>query len=275
MKRLLIALPLSALALCVFVYKSSADSGAWTEHFGIDKSDLASTGRNSVFGPADDHADRDLASTGRNPYFILQPDCRLTFEGDDSQRVITVLGETKIIDRVETRVVEERETEGGKLTKVSRKYFAISERTNSVFYFGEDIDTYDDKGVVVNRERIWLAGTGGAKAGLMMPGLPLLGARYYEEMAPRLVMDRAEIVSMDESVHVAAGKFENVLKVEETSPLRPLSREHKLYAPGVGLLKDGNFELVRYEVPEQESQAVKPTGGARGARGLQRQYGQK
>ncbi len=255
MKRLLIALPLSALALCVLVYPSSADSGTWTERFGIDKNDLA--------------------STGTNPYFILQPDCQLTFEGDDFQRVITVLRETKIIDRVETRVVEERETEGGKLTKVSRRYFAISKSTDSVFYFGEDIDTYDGKGVVVNRERIWLAGTGGAEAGLMMPGLPLLGARYYEEMAPRVAMDRAEILSMDETVHVAAGKFENVLKVEETSPLRPLSREHKLYAPGVGLLKDGNLELVRYEIPEQESQAAKPIGRPRGTRGLQHQYGQK
>jgi Concanavalin A-like lectin/glucanases superfamily len=50
---------------------------------------------------------------------------------------ITVLNETKMVDGVETRVVEERETKGGKLKEVSRNYFAISKRTNDVFYFGE------------------------------------------------------------------------------------------------------------------------------------------
>jgi hypothetical protein len=59
-------------------------------------------------------------------------------------------------------------------------------------------------------------------------------------------MDRAEIVSMSETVQVPAGKFENVLKVEESTPLEPTSKEYKLYARGIGLLKDGSLELVRY-----------------------------
>jgi hypothetical protein len=82
----------------------------------------------------------------------------------------------------------------------------------------------------------------------MMPGLVLLGARHYQELAPKAAMDRAEIVSMKESVQTPAGNFENVLKVEETTPLEPHSKEYKYYAHGVGLVKEGDLMLVRYGI---------------------------
>ena len=47
--------------------------------------------------------------------------------------VISILNETKVVDGVKTRVVEERESEDGELVEVSRNYFAISART------GEDL----------------------------------------------------------------------------------------------------------------------------------------
>src|SRR4249919_647152 len=51
----------------------------------------------------------DLASSGRNPYFILEPGYVLTLEDASVRLVITVLTETKVVDGVETRIVEERE----------------------------------------------------------------------------------------------------------------------------------------------------------------------
>ena len=111
----------------------------------------------------------ELASTGRNPFFNLEPVNQLTYEDDDERLVITVLNETKIVDGVETRVIEERETKGGKLVEVSRNFFAISKRTNSVFYFGEEVDIYKN-GKVVAHEGAWMSGEKGAKFGLMMPG---------------------------------------------------------------------------------------------------------
>src|SRR3989442_7671453 len=75
----------------------------------------------------------ELVSSGRNPYFILEPGYQLVLEGGGTQLIITVLNETKIVDGVETRVVEERETKNGQLIEVARNYFAISRRTNDVF----------------------------------------------------------------------------------------------------------------------------------------------
>jgi len=188
----------------------------------------------------------DWANTGRNPYFMLEPGYALVLEDGASRLVVTVLADTKTVDGVATRVVEERETKGNDLVEVSRNYFAMSVRTNAVFYFGEDVDMYKG-GKVVSHEGSWLAGTNGAKFGLMMPGLPLVKARYYQEIAPKVAMDRAEIVSVTERLQTPAGTFTNVLKTIETSQLESGPGEAKYYAPGVGLIQDGSFKLLKYD----------------------------
>jgi hypothetical protein len=187
----------------------------------------------------------ELVSTGRNSYFILEPGYQMVFEGGGERLTITVLDETRMVAGVETRVVEERETKGEQLAEVSRNYFAISKRTNDVFYFGEDVDMYKDN-QVVSHDGVWLAGVSDAKFGLMMPGLPQPQARHYQEVAPGVAMDRAEIVGIHETVQTPAGEFKDCLKIEETTPLEPGVKEYKYYAPGIGLVQDGSLKLVRY-----------------------------
>jgi len=121
----------------------------------------------------------ELSPTGRNPFFILEPGYQLVLAGkEDDEEVrltITVLDETRNVDGVETRVVEERESKDGEPVEISRNYFAISKRTNDVYYFGEDVDIYKD-GKVISHRGAWLSGVGGAKFGLAgHPGLPAAG----------------------------------------------------------------------------------------------------
>ena len=187
----------------------------------------------------------ELVTTGRNPYFILEPGYVLALEDGKTRLLITVLGETLRIDNVETRVVEERETVNSELVEISRNFFALSTRTNAVFYFGEDVDMFKN-GKIVSHEGAWRAGENGARFGLAIPGLPLLAAKYYQEIAPGVAMDRAEIVGLDESVKTPAGEFSGVLKVAETTPLEPGVRELKYYARGVGLVMDGTLRLVKH-----------------------------
>lgn len=194
-------------------------------------------------------AKSDLGPTGRNDYFILEPGYVMTLEGKedgkDAKLVITVLPETREVDGVKTRVVEERESEDGKIVEISRNYFAISARTRNVYYFGEDSRDYED-GNETGAEGSWLAGANGASYGLIMPARPKVGEKYYQEIAPReKAMDRAETVSLDEKVTVPAGTFEKCLKVRESSAAEP-GEEFKLYAPGVGLLQDGGLKLTQY-----------------------------
>lgn len=188
---------------------------------------------------------QDFASTGRNPYFILEPGYVLELEGGGVKLVITVLNETKMVDGVETRVVEERETDGGELLEISRNYYAIHKQTNDVYYFGEDVDNYKN-GKVSGNEGTWYSGVDGAKFGLIMPAQITVGAKYYQEVAPGVALDRAVNISVTETVKTPAGEFKDCLKVEETNPLESNSRESKYYAPGVGMVQSEDLKLVRY-----------------------------
>jgi hypothetical protein len=189
-----------------------------------------------------------LSDRGEGTYFILNPGYKLTLQDGNDTLIITVLNETKMVDGVSCRIVEERETKGGKLAEISRNYFAIDKATGDTYYFGEDVDIYDKNGKVKNHEGSWLSGVNGARFGLFIPGKPTVGARYQQEIAPKVAMDRAEVVSITETVKVPAGTFTNCLKTKESSGLESGS-EQKLYAPEVGLLKDGGFELVKIEKP--------------------------
>jgi len=80
----------------------------------------------------------------------------------------------------------------------------------------------------------------------MVPGTPVVGACYYQEIAPEVAMDRAEIVSVTESLKTPAGGYRNCLKTEETTPLEPREKEYKIYAPGIGLVQDGQLRLVEH-----------------------------
>ena len=73
---------------CVSPNNSHSQS-SWQEEFGI--------------------SERTLVPTGRNQYFILEPGFQLVLEGKNEKLAITVLDETKKVNEVITRVVEERE----------------------------------------------------------------------------------------------------------------------------------------------------------------------
>jgi hypothetical protein len=186
-----------------------------------------------------------LLTTGRNEYFVLEPGFQLVLEGGDTKLHITVLDETKKVDGVNTRVVEEREWKGGKLYEVARNYFAICEHTKDVFYFGEDVDYYEN-GKVVKHDGTWHAGVDGNKAGLIMPGTPKLNMKYYQEIAKKVAMDRAEIVSLTETCKTPAGTFPRCMKVKEGSAIDLLATEYKYHAPGIGLVRDEDLQLVKF-----------------------------
>lgn len=206
------------------LFPTLAQGAPWQEEFGI--------------------SECNLQTTGRNQYFVMEPGFQLFLEGKDTKLQITVLDETRIVDGVVTRVIEEREWEDGELFEVSRNYFAICEGTNDVFYFGEDVDFYKN-GKVFKHDGAWLAGVAGNKAGLMMAGTPELKMRYYQEIAPDVAMDRAEIVSLDEICETPAGTFTDCLKVKEGTALNIFEVEHKYYAPNIGLIRDEDLVLIR------------------------------
>lgn len=119
----------------------------------------------------------------------------------------------------------------------------MNKQDMSIYYFGEEVDIYRN-GKIISNEGAWESGINKAKFGLLMPGIVLLGSRYYQEIAPDIAMDRAEIISVNDSLKTPAGLFKNCIKIEEISPLEPGHKGYKIYAPGIGLIKDGSLQLI-------------------------------
>ena len=196
-------------------------------------------------------ADRKLTHTGESKYFLLLPGFQTVFASGKEKLTITVLDETKEVNGIITRVVEEREEENGELKEISRNFFAIDQETGDVFYFGEDVDDYE-KGKVVDHAGTWKAYEKGNRPGLIMPGNPEVGMKYYQELAPGVAMDRAEVISIAETVKVPAGEFKNCLKTEESSKIET-PKEYKIYAPGIGLVQDKDMKLISYGYVKEKS----------------------
>jgi hypothetical protein len=202
--------------------KSSALQSGWREKFNVNKAELAATGANS--------------------YFTIQPGKVLKLTSGKDRLTVSILPGTKMVDGVAVGVLEEREEKNGELIEVSRNYFATDPRTGDVYYFGEDVDNYKD-GKIINHDSAWLAGEKGARFGLFIPGKPKVGDKYYQEIAPKVALDRVEIVSVDETVKTPAGTFQHCVHLRETTPLES-DVSHKYYAPGIGMIKDDELELA-------------------------------
>jgi hypothetical protein len=201
---------------------------------------------------------------GRNAYFSLEPGDLLVLAGEDDGETeevrIRVLAQTQTIafpaggrrHRVRARVIEERETVDGELVEVSRNFFARCRETDDIYYFGEDVDIYED-GEIVSHDGAWRAGRNGARPGLIMPATYLLGSRYFQEIAPGVALDRAEHTAMGLTVDTPAGIFRNCVEVTETTPLES-GTSVKRYCPGVGLVFDSGVELVSFDVEEDDDE---------------------
>jgi hypothetical protein len=158
-------------------------------------------------------------------------------------RRITI-GSGKQRQQVIARVVEERETEAGELKEISRNYFSLCAPARDLYYFGEEVDIYED-GEIVSHDGAWLAGRNGALPGIIMPDSAfLLGTRYFQEQAAGIALDRAEHVESGLQLTLPAGTFKGCIKTIETSPLEPGSESIKFYCPGVGMVIDNDLELA-------------------------------
>ncbi len=160
--------------------------------------------------------------TSTNPYFPIIVDYQWTLESDDELLIMTVLDETREIDGIMTRVVEEREFEGEEgdleLAEISWNYFAET-ADGTVCYFGEDVDDIDE-GEVVEHEGRWCAEDDPDvnKAGIIMPADPQPGMTFKNEDAPDFgAVDEAKIVGSG-PVTVPFGTFSQTIRFREFNP---------------------------------------------------------
>jgi hypothetical protein len=198
-----------------------------------------------------------------NPYFPHLRGFVYTYgnvpeEPDDDVERIDVFStfEDKSILGVNTHVVRATEYSNGLVVEDTLDYFA-QDRKGNVWYFGELSYSfeYDDDGnfLATSTEGSWLADGVTAFPGYIMPTREVLEALdngYFQEFAPGIAEDQAELVTFNATADLDIGSFKGLLKTLDTTQLEPDIREFKKYEPGVGMVsaeeltEDGELELT-------------------------------
>lgn len=83
-----------------------------------------------------------------------------------------------------------------------------------------------------------------------MQANPHIGDRYYQEFQAGGVLDTGAVLAHDETHTTPIGTFSNVLRTEDTSVREPFGLDHKIYAPGLGLIGEVKFDIEDDEIIE-------------------------
>ncbi len=189
-----------------------------------------------------------------NPYYPLVVGSVVVLEGEEDGDVIRVerrtLPESMVVDGVTTHILEHTEFINGEIHEIARNYY-VEASDGTVCYFGEDVEFYED-GELVSTGGTWRAGVNGAKPGIIMPADPAVGQAYFQEDDPENARDMARVTMTGTTMTVGEFTFDNVVQIMDANPIDdedPCEDEEKLYAPGIGEIKDVDLELVEFDIP--------------------------
>ena len=212
-----------------------------------------------------------ITDNGTNPYFIIQVGHQYTLdnfscfsEGECDEfemATVTVTNDTHSVTvdgrKIITRIIMEEEYVDGELLEISRNYYAECAGAGDVYYFGETVDIFEECEVknpdnplpqgCVTHDGAWEAGLDGARPGIIMTGGAfMVGARYVQELAPGVAMDRSEHIATGLDVEVRAGLFHDCVEVLDTTSFERNKHagDTKLYCPGTGIVVDNDIELA-------------------------------
>jgi len=225
---------------------------------------------NIPFDPSNFHGDPIT-----NQFFPLTPGNTWVYQDIEGGVVtetvdtVTVTNQTKVIDGVECVVVKDVVRDGNKITESTKDYYA-QDVAGNVWYFAEDTKTSQPGGV--DRTGTFRGGVDGAAPGIIMLAHPQIGDSYFEENAPGVAVDQAEVTSLNESANVPFGSFQNCLQTRNTSAIIPGDIESKFYKSGIGSVLetsgDTRTELVSFTSGNASSLVQSMAGfGGQGAVG--------
>lgn len=178
-----------------------------------------------------------------NPYFPWAKVARTVLTGRE-----TVDGKTVRIREVATRgnqainisgslttYLEVVSYTGRHLDERTKDYFAQG-KDGWVYYFGEDVDEFDDG--EVKHTGAWKVGWNETEPQKFVPRFPAkVGARFFQESVPGIAVEQVEIVAVNVTVKTPAGTFRRCIRWSERDPVND-ARAEKWHCPGVGFVKE-------------------------------------
>jgi uncharacterized membrane protein YkoI len=189
---------------------------------------------------------------GVNPWHDpLIPGHKIIMEKPDHpdgyyRKEIIVLDKTEKFDvpgigKFETAIVQEEEFLDGVYTQQALNWYAIDKVNNNVYTFGELSWEIDENGNKIF-DGSWRVGdpdgNGVAEAGMLMPGTPLVGARYIFDGMESEAYGGAEVMETGLTETGPAGTFKECAKIREYNLRDPDDITDKIWCPGVGIVFD-------------------------------------
>lgn len=174
-----------------------------------------------------------------NPYFPLLPGQTRQYAvagGEEGlYMTVTATANTKLIMGVLCVGVQDRVLNSERLFEDTWRWYA-QDQDGNVWHFARETKKYDYD--VVTEDWSWQAGINGAKPGMVMVGQPgdYLGKEYREELVAGVAEDKAQVISLNETLNVPYGTFSGCLKIKVYSDLEPGRVEYRYYASGIGLI---------------------------------------
>ena len=177
-----------------------------------------------------------------NPWFPLTPGLTVVLRGSEGRvryrERVRVTDRTRVILGVRTRVVRDvlRRADGS-LAERTTDWYAADDAGN-VWYFGERTATFKRNGQLDSREGTWRAGRDGARAGIIMKAHPKATDAYRQEFYRGHAEDQAWTVGFQPTLRTPLRRFRHVLRSFEWTRLEPGVVSVKLYARGVGIVRE-------------------------------------
>jgi len=180
----------------------------------------------------------DFVAGVSNPYFpLLAGQTRHYAVAGEAGLEMTVKAtvNTKSVMGILCLGVQDRVIVDQRFVEDTWRWYA-QDRDGNVWYFARETKKYDYE--VMTEDWSWLAGSEGAKPGMVMVGHPAdhLNKEYRQEYAPGVEEEKALLIGLSETVTVPYGTFSNCLKIKVYSDLAPGRVEYRYYASGIGLL---------------------------------------
>ena len=178
-----------------------------------------------------------------NPWFPLPVGRTWEYRGSDEdgrvRELVTVSDETEKVGGVTCRVVLDRLFRGDAVVETTKDFYA-QDRQGNVWYFGEDTAELEDDGSMVTTEGTWHYAVAGAQPGIVMTAVPAVGDTHRQEYLPGYAEDFYAVDRLGAATSTPYKRFTGLVQTQEWTPLEPDVVSRKLYARGIGLVKELN-----------------------------------
>jgi hypothetical protein len=225
-----------SLALAVAVLAGCGGSPAKVGESGIDGLTIPTPSPDPAdFGPRVD-----------NPWFPLATGTRWTYRRytpyGSQILTATVLPRTRDVAGVAATAVRWQVIRHGHgVTAVVRWY--AEDRAGNVWWLGQRVRR-SAAAVDPLADRSWLAGQGGAEAGLVVSAVPRVGDGYANAQAPGVIERRSTVVSLTATVATPRRTYADAVMARDSGSRHPTQVEQTFFVRGIGVVAQQTSDVT-------------------------------